>query len=181
MRATLCIAAAALALLAAGPARAQPADDSATVIRLLDQDRLFNNSRLGQSMLAELRAAERALEAENQALAEQLAQEERQLTELRASLDPDEFRARADAFDRRVELVRTERARLLQNLAARYEDEARRFFEIAGPVLVELMNDEGVAILLRPESVVFVADWVDMTERAIERLDRVTPPAPPSP
>lgn len=175
MRGLLCAAAAALAL-AAAPAPAQPAAERATVIRLLDQDRLFTGSRLGQSMLSGLREAERTLEAENQTIAEQLADEERALTELRASLDPEEFRARADAFDRRVEAVRAERARLLQDLTRRYEAEAQRFFTIAGPVLGELMSEEGVAILLRPEAVVYVADWVDITERAIERLDRATAP-----
>lgn len=181
------LAAALAALVASGPAAAQPVAGpdaaegpglNAAAVRVLDQQRLFTGSRLGQGLLAELRAAEQALERDNAALAEQLQAEERELTELRASLDPDEFRARADAFDRRVEAIRAERARLAQDLARRYEAEARRFFEIALPVLSELMAEQGVAVLLNPEAVILAPDWLDITPAAIDRLDRAVPARP---
>jgi Skp family chaperone for outer membrane proteins len=143
-------------------------------IRVLDQNRLLRESTLGQALLADLRAAEAALEAENEALAQQLAAEERALTDLRATLPPDEFRARAEAFDQRVEAIRAERARLGQELARRYEIEAQRFFQTALPVLTQLMAEEGVVALLSPDVVLLGAEWLDLTPRAIERLNRAT-------
>ncbi len=145
-------------------------------VRLLDQDRLLTDSRLGQFLLADLRQAEQALARDNQALADQLAAEEQALTDLRAELGPEEFRARADDFDRRVEIIRAERARLAQDLAQRYETEAQRFLEIALPVLTALMQDEGIVALLRPEAVILGADWLDITDLAIRRLDAAAPP-----
>ena len=141
-------------------------------VRLLDMERLLTESRSGQALLAELEAAEQALEAENQALADDLAREERELTALRPELSPDAFRARADDFDRRVEIIRSERARLAQELARRYDREAQRFFDAALPILEELMQDQGITALLRPEAVIIAADWLDVTGMAIELLDR---------
>lgn len=165
---------AALAAALAGAAAAQSLTGPG--IRYLDQDRLLRESRMGQSMLAGLREAEQALERENQALADQLAAEERALTDLRPTLPPEEFRARAEAFDRRVEAIRAERARLSQELSRRYETEAQQFFQTALPVLTALMAEQGVVALLRPEAVLLGAEWLDLTDQAIERLNRATPP-----
>lgn len=173
----LLAAAALAAALAAPPAPAQEAPGpEALPIRMLDQDRLLRGSRLGQALLADLRTAEQALERENQDLFDQLASEERALTDLRATLTLDEFRARAEAFDLRVEAIRAERARLGQELARRYEAEAQRFFQTALPVLTGLMADEGIVALIGPETVILGAEWLDITSAAIERLDRATTP-----
>lgn len=166
------VAAAALAAAAPGPILAQAL--SGPGIRVLDQDRLLRESALGQALLAELREAEQALDRENQALADALAAEERALTDLRASLPPDAFRQRAEEFDRRVEAIRAERARLGQELARRYETEAQRFFETALPVLSALMAEQGIVALLNPNAVILGPDWFDVTSLAIERLDRAT-------
>lgn len=177
---------AALALVVwagAAPAQMPPAPpptnltpDPAQGIRVLNQDRLLRDSRLGQALLADLRAAEAALGAENQALFDQLAAEERALTDLRASLPADEFRARAQAFDARVEAIRAERAALSQDLARRYEAETQRFFLTARGVLDDLMADQGIVALLSPQAVILGPDWLDITDAAIDRLDQATAP-----
>lgn len=167
---------AAAALAAAVPLPALPQALTGPGIRVLNQDRLLRESRMGQELLADLREAEQALERENQALADTLAAEERALTDQRASLPPDEFRLRAEAFDRRVESIRAERARLSQDLARRYEAEAQRFFETALPVLTALMAEQGIVAILNPEAVILGAEWLDITDQAIARLDRATQP-----
>ena len=154
--------------------------------RILDQDRLLRGSRLGQQILAGIRSAEQALEAENQQIADQLAAEERALTEARTTLSPEEFRTRADAFDARVEQIREERAQASQALTRHSESEAQRFFDTALPILVQMMNDEGVLGLLKPDALILGSDWLDITDAAIARLDASavdttdsTPPAAP--
>lgn len=166
-----------VAALAQEPAPNAPLP--AATFRILDQDELFRGSRLGQQILAEIRAAEAALEAENQALVDQLAAEERALTEARASLPPDEFRARADAFDARVEAIRQERAERSRALNAESEAMAQRFFDSALPVLVQMMADTGVQALLKPDVMILGPDWLDITPEAIARLDAAL--APPGP
>ncbi|WP_417587473.1 OmpH family outer membrane protein [Pararhodobacter oceanensis] len=149
--------------------------------RVLDQDRLLTGSILGQQLQERLRDAERELEAENNALAEQLATEESELTALRPTLSPEEFRTRADAFDRRVEEIRAERERLNQQLARRYEADVQAFFATALPVLDQLMMDEGLNALLRPDILILGAEWLDITDQAIERLDATVVQVPDTP
>ncbi len=163
-----------------------PQGVSAVPFRVLDQDRLFRESRIGQRIRAGIDDARQALEAENQTLFDQLAAEERALTDARPGLEPDAFRARADAFDARVEAIRAERAQRSQDLNRQSEAAAQSFFNAALPVLVQLMNDEGVLGLLKPEMLVLGSDWLDITDTAIARLDAATPddvaaPAPTPP
>ena len=147
--------------------------------RILDEDRLLRESHLGQQILADIRAAEQALEEENQRISDQLAEEERALTEARTRLSPDEFRARADAFDLRVEEIRAERNQRSVELARFSETEAQRFFDMALPVLAGMMNEEGLVALLKPDALILGADWLDVTEAAIERLDAEFVPTDP--
>ncbi|HHX90235.1 MAG TPA: OmpH family outer membrane protein [Paracoccus sp.] len=145
--------------------------------RILDEERLLRESRLGQQIVAGIRAAEQALEEENQRIADLLAEEERALTEARAGLTPEEFRLRADAFDLRVEAIRTERNQRSVELARYSDAEAQRFFDTVLPVLATMMSDEGLVALLKPDSLILSVDWLDITESAIERLDaELAPP-----
>ncbi len=161
--------------LAAAPAPAQEAP-----FRILNEERLLRESLYGQAVLAELREAERELETENERIAADLAAEERALTEARADLTPEEFRARADEFDRRVEAIRAERNALNLELTRRSEAAAARFFDETLPILLQMMTEEGLVALLRPDALIIGADWLDMTDQVIERLDEAlgdqTPP-----
>ncbi|MFN3954558.1 MAG: OmpH family outer membrane protein [Pararhodobacter sp.] len=141
---------------------------------ILDEERLLRDSALGRGILDEIRQAERTLEAENQQIFEQLAAEEAALTEARASLSPEAFRQRADDFDQRVEEIRAERGQRALELSRRSEAEAQRFFEIALPIMIQLMNEEGLVALLKPDALILGADWLDVTDAAIVRLDAAT-------
>lgn len=147
----------------------------AVSFRILDEERLLRESRLGQQILAEIRAAEQALEEENQRISDQLSAEERALTEARTQLSPDDFRARADAFDLRVEEIRAERNQRSVELARFSDAEAQRFFDTVLPVLGTMMNDEGLVALLKPDALILGTDWLDVTEDAIRRLDAEFP------
>lgn len=157
------------------------AQETAPVVgfRVLDEERLFRGSVLGQRVLADIRAAEAQLEAENQQLFEQLSAEERVLTDARATLPPDEFRARAEAFDARVETIRAERAARSAELARQGDQLARGFFDAALPVLVQVMSELGAEILLKPDVLILGPDWLDITDLAISRLDAATPAIDP--
>jgi len=169
------------AILLAGVLSGAPAFSIAQTVsfRILDEERLLRDSRMGRQILADIRAAEQALDEENQRISNQLAEEERALTEARTQLSPEEFRARADAFDQRVEAIRAERNQRGIELARFSEAEAQRFFDTVLPVLVGLMNEEGLVALLKPDALIIGTDWLDITDTAIERLDAELDPASP--
>jgi Skp family chaperone for outer membrane proteins len=158
-------------LAAALGAAATAAAQTDAGIRILNEERLLRDSRYGQAVLAELLEAERQLDAENERIADELAAEERALTEARAELSPEEFRTRADEFDRRVEAIRAERNELSVELARRSDAAAARFFDEALPIVLQMMSEEGLVAILRPDALIVGADWLDVTDRVIERID----------
>ena len=161
----------AITAIAASPGPVLQAQAQNVPIRLLDEDRLLVESELGSLVVARIREAEQALEEENRQIADQLANEEQELTDARATLAPDEFRARADAFDLRVEEIRAERARRAEEFARFSEAEVQRFFEMAFPVIADLMREEGVVAIVNPDAVIVAFEGFDITGAAIARLD----------
>lgn len=151
----------------------------------LDQDRLYIASRFGERMNRELEAASQALASENRQIEAELIEEERALTELRANLPGDEFRARAEAFDAKVESIRTARDAKARELARLRDSERQRFFESVLPVLDEIVRDMGAAVILDNRAVLLSVDQIDITDEAIARInaaigtgdDPHTPPA----
>ncbi len=137
----------------------------------IDQEEVFTRSAFGRRVQAELEAATAALAAENRAIEAELAEEERRLTELRATMDPAEFRALADAFDARVVAARRTQDAKTRELARRPEEARAAFFRAAVPILAQIVRDRGAMAILDARAVLLSSDAIDITEEAIARLD----------
>ena len=89
-------------------AAAQPFDqlEVASPILTIDSDLLFEESEFGKRTFAEFEQRGALLSAENRRIEEELIAEEKELTELRATMDANLFRERADAFDVKVQGIR---------------------------------------------------------------------------
>ena len=170
------------------PNSAQP--QSASVVTV-DQDRLFAGSAWGRRMQAEFEQAGVELTAENDRLAAQLAEEESQLTEQRATLEPAEFRKLAEAFDARATEVRRERAQAVQDLNARIDAVQDAFFQAVVLLIGQLMQDRGAVLVVDRRTVLMSAEGIDITADLIARVDAelgdgadqpaVTPDSPTEP
>jgi Skp family chaperone for outer membrane proteins len=160
--------------LGAGVAAAQdPSAASMTPILTLDQDRLFAASAFGRQSLASVEAEAQALQTENRGIEAALEAEERQLTERRAAMAPEEFRAAADAFDEKVKAIRAAQTAKARDLAQQRDLARQRFFEAAAPVLAALMTERGAAAILDRSAIILSFDRVDITDLAIARVDAV--------
>lgn len=162
-------------------ALAQENAASALPVLVLDQDRLFVESRFGKAVLARHQAAQQALQEENRGIARQLEAEERDLTDRRASLAPAEFQKLAAEFDRKAEEIRMTQAAKSDEITRQLDAERQRFARAAGPVLQALREDTGASLLIDRRVVLFAAPQVDVTEAAIRRLDEVLGEGPPAP
>jgi Skp family chaperone for outer membrane proteins len=180
----------ALALLAAVPALAQEAQPPAPIL-VLRQDALFEGSAFGRASRARIEAASRALIAENRTIEAGLEAEERDLTALRATLPPADFRARADSFNAKVEDIRKAQDAKSRAIARQRDEDRQRFLQAAVPVLAQIMQEHGAALLLDQASVVLNLESLDITDAAIARIDAAIgegaapggsagPPDPPS-
>lgn len=174
-RAAACAVAAALALAGtgAGPGAADVYSlgiiDS--TIATLDQEILFDESAFGRRVFDALTEASAELSAENRAIEAALAEEERALTEARATLAPEEFRPLAEAFDDRVTALRNRQQARARALGVWRDLEQQRFFEAAVPVLTQLMRDSGALVIVDSRAVLLALEDVDLTARAIARID----------
>lgn len=145
--------------------------DMQAPVLTLDRARLFEGSQTGQAVLAQLEAESSDLLAENRRLEAALEAEERELTERRATMPIEDFRALAREFDGRVEELRVAQEAKGRALTRKREEEQQRFFETAVPVLAELMQDFGAVAIIERSAVIVSFDRIDITEQAIARLD----------
>ena len=142
-------------------------------ILVIDQDRLFSETRLGASSLAEIEQAANDLKAENQLIEEQLITEERALTEQRAGLAADEFRALADDFDVRVQSIRAEQDEKARALTRAQEDARAGFFQDVAVVISDIVREKGALVVIDRRNVFLSAEQIDITNEAIARVNAV--------
>jgi Skp family chaperone for outer membrane proteins len=149
----------------------------------LDQDRLFLDSDFGKASIARERIAADALDQENRRIEAELAAEEQDLTDLRATLTAEEFTARANAFDAKVERIRDEQDAKAQTLAAVREQDRKDFLQVAVPVIGDLLGDKGAVAILDKNLVILSLSAIDVTDEAIVRVNAAlrTPPETPPP
>ncbi|MEO9826250.1 MAG: OmpH family outer membrane protein [Paracoccaceae bacterium] len=140
-------------------------------ILVIDQDRLFAETRLGAASLAGIEQAANDLKVENQSIEETLIREERALTERRASLTAAEFRALADAFDTRVQRIRAEQDEKARALTRSQEGARANFFQEVAEVISDIVREQGALVVLDRRDVFLSAEQIDITDEAIARVN----------
>lgn len=147
----------------------------------LDQERLFVESAFGRASLERERQALRALEEENKRIEAELIAEEQALTELRQTLAPEEFTARADAFDQKVEQIRDAQDAKSEALTSARDADRQAFLQAAIPVLGELLGDRKAVAILDKSMIILSLSAIDVTDEAIARVDAVLATEAPAP
>lgn len=165
----------AAAVLSASPVAAQQVSRMPveSPILTIDSDRLFEDSDFGRQTLEEIERTGAALASENRKIEEELTTEEKELTDLRPTITPTEFRALADAFDEKVQETRRRQDAKSRELNSSLESRRVVFLNAAAPVLEQLMRQAGAAVVFERRSVFISSNAVDITQLAIERLNLV--------
>ncbi|MEM7722781.1 MAG: OmpH family outer membrane protein [Pseudomonadota bacterium] len=151
---------------------APPADNGGgPAILVLNQERLLSQSLYGQRIQDELAQALRALAAENREIEAQLTEEELSLTDQRPSMTPEDFRAVAEEFDIRVTEIREAQAAKNRSLQSQAETAQGQFFELASPLLLDIVQTRGAAVLMDSRAVLLSADGIDITDQALVAIN----------
>ncbi len=161
-------AVAAVMVLAVQGAAAQ---EVASSLLTLDQDRLFLESDFGKAVIERERQATLDLEQENRQIEAGLVAEEQALTDARATLSAEDFSARAEAFDAKVERIRTEQDAKARKLVEGREADRKAFLQVAVPVLGEILGDKGATAILDKGLVILSLSAIDITDEAISRVN----------
>lgn len=140
-------------------------------ILVLDPDRLFMGTLVGQRLTLQYQQERDNLIAQNRKIEADLRAEEQALTDARPTMTPSAFRDKADAFDARVRGLRIENERAARDLERGREIAPLTLMRMAEPILVQVMRDAGGAIILDNRQVLLRADVIDITDLAISRID----------
>ena len=169
------------------PGQAQSLGQLVSDVVVIDRDALFTGTAFGQRVTQELDSERASLAEETRKIETALEAEERALTEERETLTPEDFRAKANEFDERVQALRSDRDRAQAAYVQKFEGAQRDFYTRVGPVIGSLMTDRGAVVVLDKRMVLLSSAAVDVTEEAIARIDEVlgdgssgmVPEAPP--
>ena len=142
-----------------------------SLILTVAPDALYAQSDFGQRIVREIEAESVEIAAENRRIEAELTAEERELTELRDSLAPADFRARAEAFDEKVQRLRREQDEKARAVGQRSDDARRALLNAAQPILLQLMIESGAVAVLDRRSVLLSVESVDITDEAIQRVN----------
>lgn len=142
-----------------------------SLILTVEPDRMFAQSAFGRRINRELEMQGTAIATENRRIEAELTREERELTEIRDTLAPEEFRRRAEAFDEKVQRLRREQDSKARALGQRNDEARRVFLNAAEPILAALMRESGAVAILDRRALLLSADSVDITDNAVSRID----------
>lgn len=142
-------------------------------VLVIDQDRLFAESAFGRASLAREAEVAQELETQNAAIQAALVAEEQELTLLRKTLSAEDFAARAEAFDQKVERIRGEQDAKARDLGLKREEDVRAFVAAVRPILGEILQDREASVILDRSSVILSLNAIDVTDDAIARIDAV--------
>ena len=135
--------------------------------------KLLKQTQIGKKIIAEDNIARQNLQSENEELEENLLLEEKELSDLRKTLTLDEFRLKAQDFDKKVTIIRKEQGQKEQLLIAENRKNENDFFKKIYPLLYGLLSEKGGLILIDQRNVVLWDSSVDLTKDAINLIDRV--------
>lgn len=181
------------AMLGAAPGRAEqaapvaPGAESAVAqgapVLILDFERLFDETRWGQRIAADLAAASSALNTENNRIADDLIAEEKALTERRAGMPAEQFRTEANAFDERATAIRAAQKAKAQSLSQSYDAARQGFFDAVAPLIDELLAGRGAVVVLDRRAILRALPQADITDDLVALIDArlgTGPTTPPS-
>jgi len=144
-----------------------------SLIFTVDMNKLFKFSNFGINIAKRNNLARQNLQNENDALEAELLLEEKALSELRNTLNTDEFRAKAIEFDLKVSGIRAEQAKKEKNLVSKIRKEEAEFYTKVYPLLYELVSDRGGLVLIDQRNVILWDSSVDITNDAILLINQL--------
>ena len=140
-------------------------------ILVLDQEVLFQESKLGQAVMLIGAEKRTILLQESRAISSAFEAEELSLTEQRAIATAEEFRSLADDFDKRVQAARESQLVKDVDLQKYVDGQNHRFLILAAPYLSKLMQKYQANAILDQRYVLLFDREMDITSEAIQLLD----------
>ena len=140
-------------------------------ILIVEREKLLVGSMAGQEVLAQGQKVRDSLEEEGKRLDDAFRAEELDLTRLRPTMAPEEFRALAEAFDDKVVATRLQQKDLVEEENRLVQQRHNEFFADVGPVLFQMMVEKGASAIIDADRVLVANHSLNITQEVIKRLD----------
>ena len=144
-----------------------------SIIFTVDMNKLLKLSNIGKGIINRNNLARLKLQNENEALEAELLLEEKALSELRANISVDDFHEKANEFDKKVTIIRSEQSKKENILVNKMRQEEANFYKNIYPLLYELLSDRGGLVLMDQRNAVLWDSSVDITEDAIVIINKI--------
>lgn len=154
-----------------GQGAAQQLGVPTSAILTIESDRLFALTAFGRRVATEIEADSAVLAAENRRIEAELSAEEQELTLRRSEMEPEAFRALADAFDQKVRTTRNTQDAKTRALKQRGDQARGEFLRAVRPVLEAMMREAGASVIMERSNVFLSANSTNITDLAIARID----------
>ena len=139
----------------------------------VDMSKIFRSSDFGKDIISSNNKARQELQNENDELESRLLSEEKELSEQRKILSPNEFRPKALEFDKKVSIIRTEQGEKEVYLKNKARKEESEFYKRIYPLLYELLLARGGLVLIDQRNVILWDSSVDITDDAVKLINQV--------
>ncbi len=140
-------------------------------VLVIDPERVYAESQIGLQIRTELDALAAEVQAENDRIVQDLIAEEQDLAVRRPDMDPEVFRAEAEAFDQKAQDIRRARDAKERDLQRQVADARTQFFADLRPIVGQILIDRGGVAVMDSRSVYLVLRSADITDDAIAALD----------
>lgn len=152
---------------------AQLLSEEKSYIYTVDLNKLLRSTDFGKNITSSSNNERKILQEENEALEEELLNEEKMLSELRKTLSANDFRLKAIEFDKKVTMIRKQQGEKEKSLISQTRKAESNFFSRIYPLLYELLSNRGGEVLIDQRSVVLWNSSVDITDEAIDLINTV--------
>ena len=156
------------------PAGAQEASQPPLGFIIVDQDRILRESDVAKRLAARDQAARSLLQEESNALRAALEAEEEEIAALRGNAPKEEFDARVRAFNDKAQDARRSVQRRMEDIQRLSGQTRQRMAEALPPILAEIMEEEGAAMVIDRRFVLVAREGADRTEKALDRFNAAT-------
>ena len=172
---------AALALVVTSVVAAAPAVAQGTKIIVVDQARVLRESKAGKDIASKIETIEGQMKRELEPTANSLESLGKSIEAKTANMTPEAMRAdenlKSEARNFRTKLadLSKERDKRATELALTERKASIAFSQALGPVLEQVMQEEGADIMMSASDVMIAMGGTDVTDKVIAKLDASTP------
>ncbi|MEM7745097.1 MAG: OmpH family outer membrane protein [Pseudomonadota bacterium] len=147
---------------------------------VISRERLFAEIAASRNLKAIEADLTKRVQASIDEARELLTVEEAELARLRAEISAEEFEERAQDFDRRLRLLRSNAQDRVNQVNAGFQQARSEIVAALPAILARLRVEVGAAVIVNSDQVLAMDPSVDVTDRAIALFDAEGPrPLPP--